>query len=146
MRKETCMCWTKQTLHLTLSWLLLKPPCPGSRILLAWHDVLSPCLHSLYACYFFLQQDSNMSWEILQIPKVKSVCRFHINQPMERADAVQILSVIRLQLHPWGKNKSQHVSTESLHSYTTEIAHLDTLKPIHTAAKKLKRLCRCLPG
>lgn len=39
----------------------------------------------------------------------------------------------------------QHVSTQSLHSYTTEMAHLDTLKPIHTAAKKLKRLCRCLP-
>jgi len=42
----------------------------------------------------------NVLGNITQIPKVKSVCRFHINQPMERADAVQILSVIRLQFHP----------------------------------------------
>ena len=72
----------------------------------------------------------NVLGNITQIPKVKSVCRFHINQPMERADAVQILSVIRLQLHPWGKNKSQHDST-CLHTIPP-LLHSRNGTPRHT--------------
>ena len=147
MRKETCMYMLhanevlNETNIASHAPLLSKPSHPDCRIRLAWHDVLSSCLLMLLVPATRLE---NVVGHMTQITQSQANPNLHISYqhiPINKwnSDAGQILSVIRLQLHPWEKNKSQHVSTQSLHNRNDPLTHTDT-------AKKLKRLCRCLPG
>ena len=139
--------WMKHTLHLTLRWLLLKPSHPDSRIRLAWHDVLL-YPHVVYACYLFLQQNSKMSWEVLhRVPRAKSlqICIFHISEYVYVLYQSTNGSLMLFRSFQWFAynftHEKKHLNMSQHNPSTTEMTQFD-IDP----AKKLKRLCGCLPG